>query len=153
VEEGIEQLIPDAESYGIKLGTAPLHPMYAADRSVVVTLGQANSMAEKFTAEQVGVVVDVFHVWWDPELYEQIDRAKGRILGFHVSDWNVPITDTFKSRKLMGDGVIEIERMRKAVEEAGYHGPIEVEIMNQDLWDMPGDDVLDIVKDRFAKHV
>lgn len=153
VEEGIEQLVPFAESHGVKLGIEPLHPMYAADRSVVVTLGQANKMAEKFTAEQVGVVVDVFHVWWDPELYEQINRAKGRILGFHVSDWNVPITDTFKSRKLMGDGVIEIERMRRAVEEAGYHGPIEVEIMNQDLWDMPGDDVLDIVKDRFAKHI
>lgn len=153
VEEGIEQLVPFAESHGVKLGIEPLHPMYAADRSVVVTLGQANKMAEKFTAEQVGVVVDVFHVWWDPELYEQIARAKGRILGFHVSDWNVPITDTFKARKMMGDGVIELRRMRKAVEEAGYHGPIEVEIMNQDLWDMAGDDVLTLMKDRFVKHV
>ena len=153
VEEGIEQLVPFAESCGVKLGIEPLHPMYAADRSVVVTLGQANKMAEKFTPEQVGVVVDVFHVWWDPELYEQIDRAKGRILGFHVSDWNVPITDTFKARRMMGDGIIEIRRIRKAVEEAGYRGPIEVEIMNQELWDKPGDDVLALMKDRFVKHV
>ncbi|WP_211316775.1 sugar phosphate isomerase/epimerase family protein [Oceanobacillus arenosus] len=153
VEEGIEQLVPFAEAHGVKLGIEPLHPMYAADRSVIVTLGQANKMAEKFTADQVGVVVDVFHVWWDPELYEQIARAKGRILGFHVSDWNVPITNTFKARRMMGDGVIEIRRIRKAVEEAGYHGPIEVEIMNQDLWDMPGDDVLALMKDRFVKHV
>lgn len=153
VEEGIEQLVPFAESYGIKLGIEPLHPMYAADRSVVVSLEQANLMAEKYSANQVGVVVDVFHVWWDPDLYNQIERAKGRILGFHVSDWNVPIQDTFKARHMMGDGVIEIHRIRKAVEKAGYHGPIEVEIMNQKLWELPGDDVLDLMKDRFVEHV
>lgn len=153
VEEGIEQLVPFAESHGVKLGIEPLHPMYAADRSVVVTLDQANTMAEKFRADQVGVVVDVFHVWWDPDLYRQIERAKGNILGFHVSDWNVPITDTFKARHMMGDGVIEIRRIREAVEKAGYHGPIEVEIMNQALWDQPGDDVLALIKDRFVKHV
>lgn len=153
VEEGIEQLVPFAESYGIKLGIEPLHPMYAADRSVIVTLGQANQMAEKYAPHQVGIVVDVFHVWWDPELYEQISRAKGRILGFHVSDWNVPITDTFKARRMMGDGVIEIRRIRKAVEEAGYNGPIEVEIMNQELWDMPGEEVVSLMQERFVKHV
>lgn len=153
VEEGIAQLVPFAESHGIKLGIEPLHPMYAADRSVVVTLDQANTMAEKFRADQVGVVVDVFHVWWDPDLYNQIERAKGNILGFHVSDWSVPITDTFKARHMMGDGVIEIRRIREAVEKAGYHGPIEVEIMNQKLWDQPGDEVLSVIKDRFVKHV
>ena len=153
VEEGIEQIVPFAEEHGVKLGIEPLHPMYAADRSVISTLGQANKMAEQFTPEQVGVVVDVFHVWWDPELYEQIARAKGRILGFHVSDWNVPITDTFKARRMMGDGVIEIRKIRKAVEEAGYTGPIEVEIMNEELWNMAGEDVLNLTKDRFLKHV
>lgn len=153
VEEGIEQLVPFAESYGVKLGIEPLHPMYAADRSVVVTLDQANTMAEKFRVDQVGVVVDVFHVWWDPDLYNQIARAKGRILGFHVSDWSVPITDTFKARHMMGDGVIEIRRIRQAVEQAGYHGPIEVEIMNQTIWEQPGDETLAIIKDRYLKHV
>ncbi|WP_404455529.1 sugar phosphate isomerase/epimerase [Virgibacillus necropolis] len=153
VEEGIEQLVPFAESYGVKLGIEPLHPMYAADRSVVVTLDQANTMAEKYNDNQVGVVVDVFHVWWDPDLYNQIVRATGRILGFHVSDWAVPITDTFKARSMMGDGVIEIRRIRKAVEQAGYNGPIEVEIMNQAIWDKPGNDVLSLIKDRYVKHV
>lgn len=153
VEEGIEQIVPFAEQHGVKLGIEPLHPMYAADRSVVVTLDQANTMAEKYNPDQVGVVVDVFHVWWDPDLYRQIERAKGRILGFHVSDWSVPITDTFKARHMMGDGVIEIRRIRKAVEQAGYHGPIEVEIMNQQIWDQPGDETLAIMKDRYLKHV
>ncbi|MCG3419426.1 sugar phosphate isomerase/epimerase family protein [Oceanobacillus jordanicus] len=153
VNEGIEELVPFAASHGVKLGIEPLHPMYAADRSVVVTLGEAMSLAEKYAPDQVGVVVDVFHVWWDSELYQQIERAEGRILGFHVSDWNVPITDTFKARKLMGDGVIDIPRIRAAVEKAGYQGPIEVEIMNEDLWNMAGDEVLATIKDRFVHYV
>src|SRR5699024_8906306 len=108
VEEGIEKLIPFAESHGVKLGIEPLHPMFAADRSVVSTLGQANAISEKMDTDQVGVVVDVYHVWWDPCLYQEIERAKGNILGFHVSDWIVPLPDMFKGRGMMGDGVIEI---------------------------------------------
>ena len=153
VEEGIEKLAPFAASHGVKLGIEPLHPMYAADRSVIVTLNQANTIAEKFSPDQVGVIVDVFHVWWDPHLYLEIERATGNILGFHVSDWIVPVPDLFKGRGMMGDGVIEIRRIRQAVEKAGYHGPIEVEIINQSIWDQPGDDVLATIKDRFLKHV
>ena len=153
MEEGIEKLAPFAASHGVKLGIEPLHPMYAADRSVIVTLNQANTIAEKFSPDQVGVIVDVFHVWWDPHLYLEIERATGNILGFHVSDWIVPVPDLFKGRGMMGDGVIEIRRIRQAVEKAGYHGPIEVEIINQSIWDQPGDDVLATIKDRFLKHV
>ncbi len=153
VEEGIEQLVPFARSHGVKLGIEPLHPMYAADRSVVVTLGQANRMAEKYTADEVGVIVDVFHVWWDPDLHQQIERAKNRILGFHVSDWIVPVPDMFKARGMMGDGFIDIRSIRKSVEKAGYDGPIEVEIINQAIWDQPGDEVLSLIKDRYIKHV
>lgn len=153
VEDGIEKVVPFAQSYGIKLGIEPLHPMYAADRSVIVTLAQANTIAEQYRPDQVGVIVDVFHVWWDPDLYDQIERASGRILGFHVSDWIVPVPDMFKARGLMGDGFIEIRRIRKAVEVAGYSGPIEVEIMNQALWNQPGDHVLYQIKNRFIKHV
>lgn len=153
VEEGIEQLAPFAESYGVKLGIEPLHPMYAADRSVVVTLNQANTIAEKFKPSQVGVVVDVFHVWWDPQLYMEIERAKNNILGFHVSDWIVPVPDIFKGRGMMGDGVIEIRRIRQAVEKAGYNGPIEVEIINQSIWDTPGDETLSTIKERYLEHV
>ncbi|OYD07162.1 sugar phosphate isomerase/epimerase family protein [Paludifilum halophilum] len=153
VEEGIEQLIPYAKECGVKLGIEPLHPMYAADRSVIVTLGQANAIRERLQSTQVGVVVDVFHVWWDPDLYQQIARAGDHILGFHVSDWIVPVPDLFKGRGMMGDGVIEIRRIRQAVEEAGYNGPIEVEIINQAIWDQPGDQTLQTMKDRYLEHV
>ncbi|MDB5085773.1 MAG: Xylose isomerase domain protein barrel [Bacilli bacterium] len=153
VAEGIEQLAPFARSCGVKLGIEPLHPMFAAERSVVVTLGQATSLAEPFSPDQVGVIVDVFHVWWDPELYAQISRASGRILGFHVNDWIVPTPDLLMGRGMMGDGVIELRRIRTAVEDAGYFGPIEVEIFNQALWDQPGDEVLALIKQRYLEHV
>lgn len=153
VEEGIAQLVPFAESYGVKLGIEPLHPMYAAERSVVVTMDAANTLAEAFRPEQVGVVVDVFHVWWDPDLYNQIHRAKGRILGFHVSDWLVPTPDMLMGRGMMGDGVIEISRIRHAVEETGYHGPIEVEIFNEQIWNQHGDETLSQMKERYLQHV
>lgn len=153
VEEGIEQLVPYAKSCGVRLGIEPLHPMYAAERSVIVTLAQANDLAERFSPSDVGVIVDVFHVWWDPDLYNQITRASGRILGFHVSDWIVPTPDLLMARGMMGDGVIEIRRIRQAVEAAGYAGPIEVEIFNRAIWEQPGDDVLAMMKERYLQHV
>lgn len=153
VAEGIAQLVPFAESYGVKLGIEPLHPMYAAERSVVVSMDLANTLAEAYRPDQVGVVVDVFHVWWDPDLYNQINRAKGRILGFHVSDWLVPTPDMLKGRGMMGDGVIEINRIRQAVEQTGYNGPIEVEIFNDQIWSQPGDETLYQMKESYLKHV
>ncbi|KSU80377.1 Sugar phosphate isomerase/epimerase [Fictibacillus enclensis] len=153
VQEGIEAILPFAQQHGVKLGIEPLHPMFAADRSVITTLAEANDLKGRIGSEQVGVIVDVFHVWWDPYLYEEIDRANGNILGFHVSDWKVPITDLFMGRSLMGEGVIDIPRIRKAVEQNGYHGPIEVEIMNKELWKMPGDENLALIKKAFAQHV
>ncbi|PYI52052.1 sugar phosphate isomerase/epimerase family protein [Paenibacillus flagellatus] len=153
VAEAIAELAPFARSHGVKLGIEPLHPMYAAERSVVNTMAQALALAEPFAPDDVGVVVDAFHVWWDPELYAQIERAKGRILGFHVSDWIVPVPDLLMGRGMMGDGVIELRRMRHAVEAAGYAGPIEVEIFNRQVWDMPGDEALSLIKDRYLKHV
>lgn len=152
VEEGIAAIVPYAEQCGVKLGIEPLHPMYAAERSVINTLAQANAIAEQFAPHQVGVVVDVFHVWWDPALYQEIVRARGRILGFHVSDWIVPTPDMLLGRGMMGDGVIEIRRIREAVEAAGYTGPIEVEIFNQEIWDRPGDDVLAQMKEQYLEH-
>lgn len=153
VADGIEQIVPFAEEYGIKLGIEPLHPMYAAERCVIVTLAEANGIASRYTPEQVGVVIDVFHVWWDPDLYHQIASAKGRILGFHVSDWIVPTPDLLMGRGMMGDGVIDIKKIRQAVEQAGYNGPIEVEIFNEEIWNKPGDVVLEQMKDRFIQYV
>lgn len=153
VEEGIEQLIPFAQEYGVKLGIEPLHPMYAAERSVIVTLNHANTIAEKYTPEQVGVVIDAFHVWWDPDLYNQIARSSGRILGYHVSDWIVPTPDLLMGRGMMGDGVIDLRKIRIAVEQAGYKGPIEVEIFNKEIWDRPGDLVLEQIKESYLEFV
>lgn len=153
VEEGIAQIAPYAKQCGVKLGIEPLHPMYAAERSVVNTLRQANDLAEPYSPDEVGVVVDAFHVWWDPELYPQIKRAEGRILGYHVSDWIVPTPDLLMGRGMMGDGVIDLPRIREAVEAAGYRGPIEVEIFNREIWDTPGDEVLELMKERYLQYV
>jgi sugar phosphate isomerase/epimerase len=153
VVEGIAELVPHARDAGVKLGIEPLHPMFAGDRSVVVTLGQANDMASNFSSADVGVIVDVYHVWWDPNLYDEIQRASGRILGYHVSDWMVPTEEFLAGRGLMGDGVIELQKIRGAVEAAGYEGPIEVEILNRDLWRRSGDEVLSTVVRRFSEHV
>jgi sugar phosphate isomerase/epimerase len=153
VLEGVAELAPYAAQAGVRLGIEPLHPMFAADRSVIVTLGEANDMALQFPADQVGVVIDVYHVWWDPEVFVQIARSSGRVLGFHVSDWLVPPPDVLMGRGLMGDGVIELRRLRAAVEAAGYSGPIEVEIFNRELWEMPGDDALAAIKSRSLEHV
>ncbi len=153
VADGIAGIIPYAAERGVKLAIEPLHPMYAAERSVIVTLGEANRLAERLGSPQVGIIVDVYHVWWDPDLYDEIARAAGRILGFHVSDWLVPTPDMLMGRGMMGDGVIEIRRIRQAVEKAGYFGPIEVEIFNQEVWDAPGDTVLATMKDAYLKHV
>jgi sugar phosphate isomerase/epimerase len=153
VEEGIEQLVLHAEDAGVKLGIEPLHPSFAADRSVVVTLEQANGIAERLGTPQVGVVIDVYHVWWDPELYSGIERAAGNTLGFHVNDWLRGGGDPLVSRGMMGDGVIELRRVREAVDALEYDGPIEVEIFNEALWAMPGEKVLELTKERYLEHV
>ncbi len=128
VLDGLLEVLPDAEKAGVTLGIEPLHPMYAAERSVVVTLKQANDLADQLSSSAAGVVVDVFHVWWDPEVMQQIERARGRIAGFHVSDWPVPLPGILMGRAMMGDGVIELRKLRRAVDATGYNGPIEVEI-------------------------
>lgn len=153
VAEGIEKLVPFAEDHGIKLGIEPLHPMYAAERCVIVSMAEANAIAECYAPQQVGVIVDVFHVFWDHDLFHQIRRAQGRILGFHVSDWIVPTPDLLMGRGMMGDGVIDICKIRKAVEQAGYLGPIEVEIFNHEIWNRPGDEVLEEMKQRYLEYV
>lgn len=153
VADAIESLAPYAAERGITLGIEPLHPMFAGDRSVIVTLGQANDLIAEIGAPNVGVVIDVYHVWWDPQLYAQIERARGRICGFHVNDWILPLPDMLNGRGMMGDGLIELRRIRAAVEAAGYRGPIEVEIFNEALWQMPGMELLELVKERFLAHV
>lgn len=153
VEDGIAALAPYAAQRGVKLGIEPLHPMFAADRSVVNTLRQANDMAARIDSPSVGVVIDVYHVWWDPDLEAAIEASRGRVLGFHVNDWIVPLPDVLMGRGMMGDGVIELRRLRRAVEAVGYGGPIEVEIFNQELWERDVDAVLGLVAERYRDVV
>ncbi|MEZ4632158.1 MAG: sugar phosphate isomerase/epimerase family protein [Deinococcales bacterium] len=157
VEEGISAILPYVDGAGVKLGIEPLHPQFAADRSVMVSLPHAVSMAKAINQNfpqvkhPVGVVIDVYHVWWDPYVYEGIKAAQGLIYGFHVCDWITPLPDTLKGRGMMGDGHIDIRRLRLAVEAVGYHGPIECEIFNQALWDSDVDEVIDLMKQRFME--
>lgn len=153
VVDGIAAVVDHATQHGVRLGIEPLHPMFAADRSVVVTMGHANEIASQFKADRVGLVVDVYHIWWDPQVYAEINKAGERIFAFHVSDWIVPTPDFLMGRGLMGDGVIEIGRLREAVERAGYKGPIEVEIFNEALWAQPVNEIVGQVANRFQKIV
>ncbi len=153
VADGVAALVPYAHERGVKIGLEPLHPMFCADRSVLSTTAQALAMASSHGADEVGVVLDVFHIWWDPAIAAQIANAAGRILGFHVNDWLVPLPDTLLGRGMMGDGVIDNRGLRLHVDRAGYTGPIEVEIFNRAIWDADPDEVLARVVERFATHV
>lgn len=159
VWDGIAAIAPYARERGVRLGIEPLHPMFCADRSVVTTLGQALSAAERlnrpFPAGEpaVGVIVDAYHVWWDPAVEADIARAGRSIVGFHVSDWITPLPAVLEGRGMMGDGWISLRALRQAVDRAGYDGPIECEIFNRDLWSEPGDAVLGLMKARYLATV
>jgi sugar phosphate isomerase/epimerase len=128
--------------------------MYAADRGVVSTLGQALDIAEQFPANTVGVVVDTFHVWWDPQLREQIARAGARIFSYQVCDWITPLpADSLLARGMMGDGHIDFATITGWVAETGYAGDIEVEIFNADLWAAPGAAVVATMARRYVELV
>ncbi|HEU5428050.1 MAG TPA: sugar phosphate isomerase/epimerase family protein [Actinocrinis sp.] len=154
VAEAIAQLAPYAGDRGVRLALEPMHPIFTADRGVLSTLGQALDLAEQFPPGQVAVVVDTFHLWWDPQVEAQIARAAGRIAAFQVCDWITPLpADTLLSRGMMGDGHIDFPHLRRAVEAAGYTGDIEVEIFNADVWATDPIQVLRQMKDRFLVHV
>jgi sugar phosphate isomerase/epimerase len=153
VLDGLLEVLPDAEKAGVILGVEPLHPMYAAERSVVVTLKQANDIVEELASPAAGVLVDAFHVWWDPDLFGQIERARGKIVGFHVSDWPVPLPGILMGRAMMGDGVIELRKLRQAVDATGYDGPIEVEIFNDEIWKNADEELIKLIQQRFVEHV
>ncbi len=154
VQDGIGTLLEHARGVGMPLALEPLHPMYAADRACVNTLAQALDICDAL-GEGLGVIVDVYHVWWDPELEAQIARAgRERILGFHVSDWLVPTTDLLLDRGMMGDGVIDLPRIRSQVEKAGFDGYTEVEIMSaRDWWQRDADDVVRTCLERMQSAV
>jgi sugar phosphate isomerase/epimerase len=136
--DAVAALVDDATASGVTLAIEPMHPIYAADRGLISTLGQALDIAEQFPATTVGVVVDTFHVWWDPQLDEQIRRAGsgGRIASYQVCDWITPFPpDALLARGMMGEGHIDFPAVSQLVTDAGYTGDVEVEIFNQAIWE------------------
>lgn len=155
VEEGIEAILPLAEAEGVKLAIEPLHPMFAGDRSVINTLAEANGLCERLHSTSLGVAVDVYHVWWDPDLEAQIARAGrlGALFAFHVCDWKTPVLDMLEDRGLMGEGCVDIPRMRGWVEAAGFKGFVEVEIFSKRFWAMDQDEYLGMILGALREHV
>ncbi|MCG7524630.1 sugar phosphate isomerase/epimerase [Streptomyces sp. OfavH-34-F] len=155
IADALAELVPYAAERGVRLAIEPLHPMFAADRCVVSTLSQALDLAERFPAEHVGVVVDTYHLWWDDRAPAQIARAGagGRIHSFQLADWITPLpAGVLLGRGQLGDGSVDFRFFRRAVEEAGFDGPIEVEIFNEALWARDGAEVLAEVAARYAEH-
>ena len=154
-KEGLGLLLPDARAAGITIGLEPLHPMVCALRSVLTTLEMANDWCEELgTGDELGIAVDIYNVWWDPNLAREIARAGNRICAFHVSDWLADTRDLRFDRGMMGDGVIDIAKIWKMVETAGYAGYREVEIFSErNWWRKDPDDVVETVKDRYRRYV
>jgi sugar phosphate isomerase/epimerase len=153
VHDTLAELLPHARQVAIPLAIEPLHPMYAADRACMNTLAQALDLCDQL-GDGVGVAIDTYHVWWDPDLARQIARAGRRILAYHVNDWLVPTTDLLLDRGMMGDGVIDLRSVRAMVEATGYRGHCEVEILSAgNWWKRDGDEVLRICIERHQNVV
>lgn len=146
VEDAIAEMLEYARQAKLPLAIEPLHPAYAADRACVNTTKQALDICDRLDpgrSGMLGVALDVYHIWWDPELMSQIARAgQDRLLAFHVCDWLVPTRDILNDRGMMGDGVIDIKSVRQVVEAQGFAGYSEIEIFSNDWWGKPMDEVL-----------
>lgn len=154
VADAVAALVPHARERGVRLGIEPMHPIFAADRGVISTLAQALDIAEQHPSDVVGVVVDTFHVWWEPGVLGQIARAGQRIVSYQVCDWITPLpADTLLSRGMVGDGHIDFASLTRAVSAAGYRGDVEVEIFNADVWAAPGSDVVATLTRRYVEFV
>ncbi|WP_328860616.1 sugar phosphate isomerase/epimerase family protein [Streptomyces sp. NBC_00306] len=156
IADALSVLAPYAGERGVRLAIEPLHPMYAADRCVVSTLTQALALAGRFPSSQVGVVVDTYHIWWDDTAPDAVVRAgaEGRIHAFQLADWTTPLpAGVLNGRGQIGDGSIDMRAWRSRVDAAGYSGPIEVELFNEELWARDGEEVLAETARRFTEHV
>ena len=156
IADALGELAPYAGERGVRLAIEPLHPMFASDRCVVSTLAQALDLAERFPPEQVGVVVDTYHVWWDDRAPSQIARAGegGRLAAFQLADWVTPLPEgVLLGRGQLGDGSVDLRAFRELTDAAGYDGPVEVEIFNPGLWARDGEEVLAETARRYLRHV
>jgi len=153
ITEGIASLIEYAAKVGVMLAIEPLHPMYADCRSAVNTIGQCNDMIDQLGDEWVGIAADVYHIWWDPQLEQEVKRAGKRIIAFHVCDWMTPTADMLNDRGLMGEGCIDNRGIRELVESTGFNGAIEVEVFSTRHWAREQDEYLAKIIDAYEKHL
>ncbi len=155
IADALGELAPYAGERGVRLAIEPLHPMFASDRCVVSTLAQALDLAERFPPDQLGVVVDTYHVWWDDQAPAQIARAGegGRLAAFQLADWVTPLPEgVLLGRGQLGDGSVDLRAFREMTDAAGYDGPVEVEIFNPGLWARDGLEVLAETAQRYVRH-
>jgi sugar phosphate isomerase/epimerase len=154
IHDGIGACLDHAKSAGVKLAIEPLHPMYAGDRSAINTLTQANDIAESLNSPWVGIAVDVYHLWWDPQLEEQIIRCgkKNNLFAFHICDWKTPTLDMLNDRGLMGEGCIDIKKIRGWVEATGFNGFNEAEIFSTIYWQQDQHEFLEKIKNGYLNH-
>lgn len=154
IMDGIVAVIPDAIAAGVKLAIEPLHPMYAGTRSAINTLAQANDMAEEINSISVGIAVDVYHVWWDPNLEQEIKRCgeKGNLSAFHICDWKAQTLDMVNDRGIMGEGCIPIKKIRSWVEKTGFTGFNEVEIFSDIYWKQDQTAFLEKIVQAYREH-
>jgi sugar phosphate isomerase/epimerase len=146
--DGLAAVLPHARAAKVPLALEPMHPMYAADRGCISTLAEMTDLCDAL-GDGLGVAIDTYHVWWDPDLAREIARAGSRIISHHICDWLVPTRHLLTDRGMMGDGVIDFPAIRRMIEAAGYRGIQEVEIFSEDWWARPGDEVLAVVMERF----
>jgi len=153
IQDGIAALLPEAAAAGVRLAIEPLHPMYADTRSAINTLAQANDMAEKLNSPWVGVAVDVYHLWWDPDLEKEIARCgkHKRLFAFHICDWKTPTTDMLMDRGIMGEGCIPVRKIRTWMEAAGFNGFNEVEIFSHTYWKQDQSEFLGRIIDAYRE--
>jgi len=154
IQDGIAACLAHAEAAQVKLAIEPLHPMYADTRSAINTLAQANDMAEALQSSWVGIAADVYHLWWDPDLENQIRRCgrNGNLSAFHICDWKTPTLDLLNDRGLMGEGCIPIKKIRGWVEEAGFTGFHEVEIFSTIYWQQDQHNFLQKITNNYLKY-
>lgn len=154
IKAALEVLIPYAEENKVRLTIEPLHPMYADTRSAINTLKQANEIAEYFSSPWLGVALDVYHVWWDPDLEEQIKRCalKNNLYAVHLCDWKSPTQDMLNDREIMGKGIIEIQKIIDWTKNVGYSGFYEVEIFSDVYWQSDQDDFLEEIIESYLRY-
>jgi sugar phosphate isomerase/epimerase len=153
IKDGIEELLPFAAEHDVVLAVEPFHPMMAAERSAIVTLDQATDLVAALDHPALGIAVDTYHVWWDPELSEALHRAAPHVRAVHVGDWLVPTESLTAGRGLPGDGIVDLRGILATLAADGYDGAVEVEVLHPDVWARPVRSVVADVRARMRALV